>query len=238
MQYSSEVENMCPVAKGAYHGPAPIPRRASGFRPRRSDIPASRTVWVGALPSRARASSRSTSGRASSRRLWSRPSAARHDSLRRHGFRDSPRKTILEALNTDLVCDAHRQRGMREIFLQTCTAAARPRSPRAALAPPDLPWQGPSLPGWHHVRHKAILARYLELAQAVTRMALNDKNEIIAFEFMNLGKFLRPSRPARPRGGHRRRHGSLRPVGERRQVHRSSHRRGDSHVANVFPVHE
>ena len=25
MQYSAEVENMCPVAKGAYHGPAPIP---------------------------------------------------------------------------------------------------------------------------------------------------------------------------------------------------------------------
>ena len=25
MIYSSEVQNMCPVAKGAYHGPAPIP---------------------------------------------------------------------------------------------------------------------------------------------------------------------------------------------------------------------
>lgn len=25
MQYSAEVERMCPVAKGAYHGPAPIP---------------------------------------------------------------------------------------------------------------------------------------------------------------------------------------------------------------------
>ena len=25
MQYTAEVENMCPVAKGAYHGPAPIP---------------------------------------------------------------------------------------------------------------------------------------------------------------------------------------------------------------------
>ena len=37
---------------------------------------------------------------------------------------------------------------------------------------------------------KAKGARYLELAQGyVTRMALNDKNEIIAFEFMNLGKF-------------------------------------------------
>ena len=25
MIYSTEVQNMCPVAKGAYHGPAPIP---------------------------------------------------------------------------------------------------------------------------------------------------------------------------------------------------------------------
>ena len=25
MIYSTEVEHMCPVAKGAYHGPAPIP---------------------------------------------------------------------------------------------------------------------------------------------------------------------------------------------------------------------
>ena len=25
MIYSKEVENMCPVTKGAYHGPAPIP---------------------------------------------------------------------------------------------------------------------------------------------------------------------------------------------------------------------
>ena len=26
MKYSSEVENMCPLAKGTYHGPAPIPQ--------------------------------------------------------------------------------------------------------------------------------------------------------------------------------------------------------------------
>ena len=33
-------------------------------------------------------------------------------------------------------------------------------------------------------------ARYLELAQGyVTRMALNENNEIVAFEFLNLGKF-------------------------------------------------
>ena len=26
MKYSAEVENMCPLAKGTYHGPAPIPQ--------------------------------------------------------------------------------------------------------------------------------------------------------------------------------------------------------------------
>ena len=26
MKYSAEVEHMCPLAKGAYHGPAPIPQ--------------------------------------------------------------------------------------------------------------------------------------------------------------------------------------------------------------------
>ena len=26
MIYSTEVEHMCPIAKGAYHGPAPIPQ--------------------------------------------------------------------------------------------------------------------------------------------------------------------------------------------------------------------
>ena len=25
MIYTSEVQHMCPIAKGAYHGPAPIP---------------------------------------------------------------------------------------------------------------------------------------------------------------------------------------------------------------------
>lgn len=26
MKYSAEVEHMCPLTKGAYHGPAPIPQ--------------------------------------------------------------------------------------------------------------------------------------------------------------------------------------------------------------------
>ena len=58
MTYSNEVNNMCVVAKGPNHGPAPIPEEGNGFRPRRLktslDIP---MVSVGVLPSRALASS-------------------------------------------------------------------------------------------------------------------------------------------------------------------------------------
>ena len=32
MFYTTEVTNMCPVAKGAYHGPAPIPEDFNVFR--------------------------------------------------------------------------------------------------------------------------------------------------------------------------------------------------------------
>lgn len=31
MIYTKEVENMCPVAKGAKHEPAPIPEEGNGF---------------------------------------------------------------------------------------------------------------------------------------------------------------------------------------------------------------
>ena len=41
-----------------------------------------------------------------------------------------PGKTLLECLNTDLVCDAINV-AMREIFKQLLTAAASPLSPRA-----------------------------------------------------------------------------------------------------------
>ena len=29
MKYTAEVEHMCPLAKGAYHGPAPIPEEGA-----------------------------------------------------------------------------------------------------------------------------------------------------------------------------------------------------------------
>ena len=58
MIYSSEVQRMCPVAKGAYHGPAPIPEEGKWvqakdftFRicPTLTTRPASSTSRVGRM---------------------------------------------------------------------------------------------------------------------------------------------------------------------------------------------
>ena len=101
-----------------------------------------------------------------------------------------PGKTILEALNTDLVCDAINT-AMRELFLQivygrTQTAFSEGGLPIGA-AMDDLGKGLRSQVGTMYGT-KAKGARYLELAQGyVTKQALNDKDEIIGFEFINLG---------------------------------------------------
>ena len=57
MIYSTEVQHMCPVAKGAYHGPAPIPEEGKWVQAKEiSDISGFTMVWAGAHPSRVPAS--------------------------------------------------------------------------------------------------------------------------------------------------------------------------------------
>ncbi len=101
-------------------------------------------------------------------------------------------KTILEALNTDLVCDAINT-AMRELFLQivygrTQTAFSEGGLPVGASGRPR---QGPALSGRHHVRHQGQGPRYLEMAEGyVTRMALTTRTRSSAIEFLNLGKMM------------------------------------------------
>ena len=58
MIYTTEVQHMCPVAKGAYHGPAPIPEEGKWVQAKELSTisPALRTAWAGARRSRAPAS--------------------------------------------------------------------------------------------------------------------------------------------------------------------------------------
>ena len=153
-----------------------------------------------------------------------------------------PGKTILEALNTDLVCDAINV-AMREIFLQIVYGRSQTAFSEGGLpvgASLDDLGKGLRSQVGTMFGTKAKGARYLELAQGyVTRMALNDKNEIIAFEFMNLGKFTDALKAGKtPEEAIA---GAMGHYGQWENAAKYIDPRTDEEthtVANVFPVHE
>ncbi len=103
-----------------------------------------------------------------------------------------PGKTILEALNTDLVCDAINV-AMRELFLQivygrTQTAFSENGLPIGAGLE-DLGKGLRSQVGTiHSTKEKG--SRYLELAEGyILELGLDANNEVIGYKFVHLGKF-------------------------------------------------
>ncbi len=102
-----------------------------------------------------------------------------------------PGKTILEALNTDLVCDAINV-AMRELFLQivygrTQTAFSEGGLPVGAGLE-DLGKGLCSMVGTiHSTKQKG--ARYLSLTEGyILELGLDKNDEIIGYKFVNLGK--------------------------------------------------
>lgn len=192
MQYSAEVELMCPVAKGAYHGPAPIPEEGKWVQAKEIEDISGYTHGVGWCAPQQGACKLSLNVKNGI------IEEALVETIGCSGMTHSaamaaeilPGKTILEALNTDLVCDAINV-AMRELFLQivygrTQTAFSEDGLPIGAGLD-DLGKGLRSMVGTTYGT-KAKGARYLELAQGyVTQLALNDKNEIIGFEYVNLG---------------------------------------------------
>lgn len=195
MQYSHEVEEMLCVAKGAKHEPAPIPEEG---------------LWVGAKEITDISGLTHGVG-------WCAPQQgtckltlnvkkgiieeALVETIGCSGMTHSaamaaevlPGKTILEALNTDLVCDAINV-AMRELFLQivygrTQTAFSENGLPVGAGLE-DLGKGLRSQVGTMFAT-KEKGPRYLEMAEGYcTRVALNKDSEIIGYEFVNLGKMM------------------------------------------------
>jgi len=103
-----------------------------------------------------------------------------------------PGKTLLEALNTDLVCDAINT-AMRELFLQIVYGRTQ-----SAFSEGGLPI-GASLEDLGKGLRSQVGTmfgtkekgtRYLEMAEGyVTRMGLDADGEVIGYEFIHLGKF-------------------------------------------------
>ena len=100
-------------------------------------------------------------------------------------------KTILEALNTDLVCDAINT-AMRELFLQIVYGRTQSAFSDDGLAiGAGLEDLGKGLRSqvgtMYATKEKGV--RYLEMAEGyVTGIALDEDNEVIGYQFVSLGK--------------------------------------------------
>ncbi len=194
MIYSTEVQHMCPIAKGPGHGPAPIPEEGRWVQAREVTDISGLTHGVGWCAPQQGACKLTLNVKDGV------IEEALVETLGCSGMTHSaamaaeilPGKTILEALNTDLVCDAINV-AMRELFLQivygrTQTAFSEGGLPIGA----SLEDLGKGLRSQVGTMFgtRAKGPRYLEMAEGyVTRIALDGDNEIVGYEFLNLGKF-------------------------------------------------
>jgi len=199
MIYSAEIEHMCPVANGVAHESAPIPQEGRWVHSKEIKDISGLTHGVG----------------------WCAPQQgackvtlnvkdgiieeALIETLGCSGMTHSaamsaeilPGKTILEALNTDLVCDAINT-AMRELFLQIVYGRSQ-----TSFSEDGLP-VGASLEDLGATLRSQIGTmygtrvkgpRYLELTEGyVTRIALDKDDLIIGYEFVNLGKVMKSVR--------------------------------------------
>ena len=102
-----------------------------------------------------------------------------------------PGKTRIEALNTALVCDAITT-AMRELFLQIAYGRTQSAFSENRLVigagMEDLGKGQRSMVGTMYGT-KAKGVRYLEMTEGYcTRMALDENNEVIGYEYVSLGK--------------------------------------------------
>ena len=195
MIYSSEVERMCVVAKGANHGPAPIPEEGAWVAAKEIKDIKGLTHGVGWCAPQQGACKLTLNVKDGI------IEEALVETIGCSGMTHSaamaseilPGKTLLEALNTDLVCDAINT-AMRELFLQivygrTQTAFSEGGLPIGA----GLEDLGKGLRSQVGTMYgtKAKGTRYLEMAEGyVTKLAFDEDNETIGYEFVHMGKMM------------------------------------------------
>ena len=195
MNYSEEVQNMCCVAKGPNHGPAPIPEEGKWVQAREIKDISAYTHGVGWCAPQQGACKLSLNVKNGI------IEEALVETVGCSGMTHSaamaaeilPGKTVLEALNTDLVCDAINT-AMRELFLQIVYGRSQSAFSEGGLVigagMEDLGKGSRSMVGTMYGT-KAKGVRYLEMTEGYcTRMALNAQDEIIGYEVVNLVKMM------------------------------------------------
>ena len=195
MIYSNEVNEMCCVKQGVQHGAAPIPEEAKWVKAKEISDISGLTHGVGWCVPQQGACKLTLNVKEGIIQ------DALVETIGCSGMTHSaamaaevlPGRTILEALNTDLVCDAINT-AMRELFLQivygrTQSAFSEEGLPIGA----GLEDLGKGLRSQVGTMYSTLKKgpRYLEMTDGyVTKIALDEDDEIIGYKFVNFGKMM------------------------------------------------
>ena len=195
MIYTKEVQQMCCVTKGANHANAPIPEEGKWVHSKEIKDISGLTHGIGWCAPQQGACKLTLNVKDGI------IEEALVETIGCSGMTHSaamaseilPGKTLLEALNTDLVCDAINT-AMRELFLQIVYGRTQ-----SSFSEGGLPVGGSLEDLGKNLRSqvgtmygtKAKGSRYLEMTEGYcTKMALDANNEVIGYEFVNLGKLM------------------------------------------------
>lgn len=194
MVYTKEVEEMCPV-KGISHGPAPIPEEGKWVYAKEIKDISGLTHGVGRCAPQQGACKLTLNIKNGI------IEEALIETIGCSGMTHSAAmageilvgKTLLEALNTDLVCDAINT-AMRELFLQIVYGRSQSAFSDGGLAIgaglEDLGKGTRSQVGTiYSTREKG--PRYLDLAEGyVVELGLDENDQIIGYKYVHIGKMM------------------------------------------------
>ena len=195
MKYTKDVENMCCVKKGVDHGPAPIPEEGKWVKAKEIKDISGLTHGIGWCAPQQGACKLTLNIKEGI------IEEALVETLGCSGMTHSAAmageilvgKTILEALNTDLVCDAINT-AMRELFLQIVYGRSQSAFSEGGL---DIGAGLEDLGKGHRSQVGTIYStrakgpRYLELAEGyIVEIGLDENDTIIGYKYVNLGKMM------------------------------------------------
>jgi NifU-like protein involved in Fe-S cluster formation len=195
MQYSRDVEEMVCVKEGANHEPAPIPEEGKWVKAKEIKDISGLTHGIGWCAPQQGACKLTLNIKEGV------IEEALVETIGCSGMTHSaamaaeilPSKTILEALNSDLVCDAINT-AMRELFLQIVYGRSQSAfSDDGLTIGAGLEDLGKGLRSQIGTMYgtKAKGPRYLEMAEGyVTKIGLDEEGEIIGYKYLNFGKMM------------------------------------------------
>ena len=195
MIISKEVQDMCVVAQGVHHGAAPIPEEAKWVKAKEVKDLSGYTHGIGWCAPQQGACKLSLNVKEGIIQ------EALVETIGCSGMTHSaamaaeilPGLTVMEALNTDLVCDAINT-AMRELFLQIVYGRSQSAFSEDGLqigaGLEDLGKGSRSMVGTTYGTLQKG-PRYLELTDGyITGVALDEDDQIIGYKYVNFGKMM------------------------------------------------